>query len=74
MPLINVKIIENVFTVEQKRDIVERLTEAMVSIEGENMRPVTWVVVEEVASGDWGIGGNPLTTADVKALAAGVPV
>ena len=73
MPLINVKVIENVFTAEQRRDIVERLTEAMVDIEGENMRPVTWVIVEEVTSGDWGIGGNPLTTADVKALAAGVP-
>jgi len=43
----------------------------MVEIEGENMRPVTWVVVEEVHSGDWGIAGNPTTTADVKALAAG---
>jgi 4-oxalocrotonate tautomerase len=43
----------------------------MVSIEGENMRGVTWCVVEEVKSGDWGIGGNPLTTADVKKLAAG---
>ncbi len=74
MPLINVKVIENVFTTEQKRDIVERLTDAMVTIEGENMRPVTWVVVEEVRSGDWGIGGNPLTTADVKALAAAIPV
>ena len=45
----------------------------MVEIEGENMRPVTWCVVREVASGDWGIAGNPLTTADVHALAAGVP-
>lgn len=73
MPLINVKVIENVFTAEQKRDVVERLTEAMVTIEGENMRAVTWVIVEEVSSGDWGIGGKPLTTADVKALAAEVP-
>ena len=73
MPLINVKVIENVFTAEQKRDIVGRLTEAMVDIEGENMRSVTWVIVEEVNSGDWGIGGTPLTSADVKALAAGVP-
>jgi len=73
VPLINVKVIENVFNAEQKRDIVRRLTEAMVDIEGENMRPVTWVIVEEVSSGDWGIGGKPLTTADVKALAAGVP-
>jgi 4-oxalocrotonate tautomerase len=70
MPLINVKVIEDVFTPEQKRQIVERLTDAMVSIEGEAMRGVTWVVVEDVHSGDWGIGGNPLTTADVKALAA----
>ena len=73
MPLINVKLIENVFTPDQKREIVERLTDAMVSIEGENMRSVTWVVVEEVHSGDWGIGGTPLTTEDVKSLAAGTP-
>lgn len=73
MPLINVKVIENVFTAEQKREVVERLTEAMVSVEGENMRPVTWVILEEVRSGDWAIGGNALTTADVQALAAGVP-
>jgi 4-oxalocrotonate tautomerase len=69
--VINVKLIENVFTPDQKQEVVRRLTDAMVSIEGENMRSVTWVVVEEVASGDWGIGGQPLTTQDVKALAAG---
>ena len=74
MPLINVKLIEGVFDTDQKREIVTRLTDAMVQIEGENMRPVTWVVVEEVPSGQWGIGGNPMTTADVKALATGVPV
>jgi 4-oxalocrotonate tautomerase len=71
MPLIQVKVIEGVFTSQQKQAIVKKLTDAMVSIEGENMRPVTWCVVEEVKSGDWAIGGNPLTTADVKALAAG---
>ncbi|HEY5438269.1 MAG TPA: 4-oxalocrotonate tautomerase family protein [Acidimicrobiales bacterium] len=74
MPLINVKIIEGVFTTNQKQDMVRRLTDTMVEIEGENMRPVTWVVVEEVKSGDWGIGGNPLSTSDVKTLAAGQPV
>jgi 4-oxalocrotonate tautomerase len=71
MPLINVKLIQDVFTPDQKRAIIERLTDAMVSIEGENIRSVTWVVVEEVGSGDWGIGGKPLSTEDVKALAAG---
>ncbi len=51
--------------------IIHRLTDAMVSIEGEAMRGVTWCVVEEVESGDWGIGGKALTTADVRALARG---
>jgi len=71
MPFINVKVIEDVFSKEQKQEIVRKLTDAMVSIEGENMRPVTWCVLEEVKSGDWGIAGNPLTTADVLALAKG---
>ncbi|MEZ6115765.1 MAG: 4-oxalocrotonate tautomerase family protein [Pirellulaceae bacterium] len=73
MPLVNVKLIEGVFTSEQKQEMIRKLTDAMVSIEGENMRSVTWVVVEEVKSGDWGIGGNPLTTTDVKDLANGNP-
>ena len=71
MPFVNVKVIEGVFDADQKREMVERLTETMVGIEGENMREVTWVVVEEVRSGDWGIGGKALRTEDVKALAAG---
>ena len=71
MPFVNVKLIEGVFSDAQKKQIVEKVTEAMVSIEGENMRPVTWVVVEEVKSGDWAIGGKPLSTDDVKALASG---
>jgi 4-oxalocrotonate tautomerase len=74
LPLVNVKLVEGVFSSEQKQQIVRDLTETMVAIEGENMRPVTVVIVEEVKSGDWGIAGNPLTTADVKALAAGSPV
>ena len=63
--------IEGVFTSAQKQEMIRKLTDTMVSIEGENMRPVTWVVIEEVKSGEWGVGGNPLTTNDVKALAAG---
>lgn len=74
MPFINVKVIEDVFTDAQKRDIVAKLTDAMVAIEGEPMRGVTWVVIDEVKSGDWAIGGQPLTTEAVRELAAGVPV
>ena len=70
MPLINVKVIEGVFSAEQKTQIIRKLTDAMVEIEGEAMRAVTWTVIDEVRSGDWGIAGKPLTTGDVKALAA----
>lgn len=68
MPLINVKLIDGVFSPVQKQQIAEKLTDAMVSIEGEALRSVTWVVIEEVKSGDWAIGGHSLTTADVHAL------
>jgi 4-oxalocrotonate tautomerase len=73
MPFINVKVIEGVFSSEQKSQIIRKLTDAMVAIEGEAMRPVTWAVIEEVKSGDWGIAGKPLSTADVHALAAARP-
>jgi 4-oxalocrotonate tautomerase len=71
MPLIQVRVIKDVFSKEQKGQIISKLTDAIVSIERENMRGVTWCVIEEVESGDWGIGGNALTTADVHALARG---
>ena len=75
MPLIQVSVIKGVFSPQQKTQMISRLTDAMVSIEGENMRGVTWVKVDEIESGDWGIGGQVLTTEAVRALAAGkVPV
>ena len=71
MPQIDVHLIENVFTPDQKRQMIQKLTDAMVSIEGENMRGVTWVKIFEVASGEWGIGGQPMTTEAVRRLASG---
>ena len=73
VPIINVKLIEGVFTADEKEVRIEKLTDAMVSIEGEAMRQVTWVVVEESGSGDWGLGGKLLHTADVLSI-GGAPV
>jgi len=50
-------------------DII-KVTEAMIEVEGETMRPVTWVRINEVAQGDWAIGGQMLKAADVHAMAA----
>jgi 4-oxalocrotonate tautomerase len=53
--------------------MIRKLTDTMVSIEGENLRPMTLVLVEEIKSGDWGVGGRGYTTGDVHALAAARP-
>lgn len=71
MPFINVKVIEGVFSPEQKGQIAERLTDALVSVEGESMRGVTWCAIEEIKSGDFAIGGQSLTTEAVLAMASG---
>jgi 4-oxalocrotonate tautomerase len=71
MPLIQVKLIEEVFTPAQKKEIITKLTDAIVAIEGENLRPFTLVTIEDVRSGDWGVGGKTLTTGDVHAVQAG---
>jgi 4-oxalocrotonate tautomerase len=71
MPLVEVKGIKGVFSDDQKREVIERMTDVLCDVEGEYMRPVTFVLFEEIESGDWGIGGNALSTADVHALKAG---
>jgi 4-oxalocrotonate tautomerase len=72
MPLIQIKLIEGVFTADQKQQMIENVTDAMVSVEGENMRPLTWVLVQEdVKSGDWGIGGQGATVEAVREIASG---
>jgi 4-oxalocrotonate tautomerase len=68
MPMVTVKLIEEVFTSQHNQEMISKITDTMAGIEGESLRPVTWVFVEEVRSGDWGIGGNGLTTAGVRAL------
>jgi 4-oxalocrotonate tautomerase len=71
MPLVTIDVIKNVFTPKQKQELIARVTEAMIQVEGENMRPVTWVRINEFESGDWAIGGRALKATDVQALAAG---
>ena len=71
MPLVTIDVIKNVFTPAQKETMIEKVTDAMVEVEGEAMRPVTWVRINEVEGGDWAIGGRRLSAADVHAMAKG---
>lgn len=70
MPLVTIDLIGDVFTPSQKRELIERVTDAVVSVEGEALRPVTWVRIQEFGQGAWAIGGKPLMASDVHALAA----
>lgn len=71
MPLVTIDVIKNVFTPQQKEQLIEKVTAAMIEVEGETMRPVTWVRINEFESGDWAIGGKRLSTTDVHAMAKG---
>ncbi len=71
MPLIHVTLIENVFSQAQKQEMIQKLTDAMVSIEGEKLRSLTWVVIEEVKDGNWEIGGKPLSSGETRQLSGG---
>ncbi|HXP42690.1 MAG TPA: hypothetical protein VN833_20720 [Candidatus Acidoferrales bacterium] len=51
--------------------MIQKLTDAMVLIEGEKLRSLTWVVIEEVKDGNLGIGGTPLSSGDARELSGG---
>lgn len=67
MPLVDIELIEGVFDDDQKRRMIRDVTEAMIGVEGEALRSVTWVRVQEIPSGAWAIGGEPMTTKAVRA-------
>lgn len=60
MPLVKITSPEGVFTDEQRRAMIERVTEAMIEVEGESFRDKTWVIYEEVPEGSFAIGGTPI--------------
>ncbi len=70
MPLVDIHVIEGVFTKAEKQNMIKKVTDTMVEIEGEALRGVTWVRVKEIASGEWGIGGETLSAENVKAMQA----
>jgi 4-oxalocrotonate tautomerase len=70
MPLVTIDVIKDVFTPDQKQNLNKRVTEAMLSVEGEALRGVTWVRLQETEQGDWAIGGQTLRACDVHALAS----
>ena len=73
MPFVEVKVIENVFTHQEKQEIVKKITDIFVSYMGENLRQHTMVVVQEIKEGEWGIGGQGITADMVHAMEKAIP-
>jgi 4-oxalocrotonate tautomerase len=73
MPFVEIKVFEGELSKEQTQEMIQEITEVVVSFAGENLRQATWVVVQEVKSGNWGVGGKPLGLNDIRAIQAGKP-
>ena len=73
MPVVNVRVMENVLTPDQKTEIAKQVTETCASVIGEPARELTWVIVDDIASGALSIGGNRITTEAVQDILAGAP-
>ncbi len=70
MPLVQIHVFENELTQEQAKEIIAKVTSAVTEVTSEKLREVTWVTINEINSGHWGVGGNALGLDDVKALIA----
>lgn len=68
MPLVDIQLIKDAFTPEQKQEMIQNVTDAMLATEGEAMREVTWVRIHEINSGEWAIGGKAVTADAVRAM------
>jgi len=70
MPLIRIDVFEDELSHEQAKDLINKITDVVTEVTSEKLRDVTWVIVNEVKDGHWGVGGNPLGLDDVKKLIA----
>ena len=73
MPLVEIKVFEGELSEAQTKDVIQKITDVMVSFSGENLRPATWVVVQEVKSDNWGVGGKALGLNDIRAMQTSKP-
>jgi len=60
MPYVNVKITREGATTEQKAQLIAGMTQVLVDVLGKNPQ-TTVVVIDEVETENWGIGGESVT-------------
>jgi 4-oxalocrotonate tautomerase len=73
MPYINCRVMEGVLSEDQKAEIAERITETFATVVGEPVRGLTWVIIDDISTGQLTIGGRPITTEGVNEILDGAP-
>jgi 4-oxalocrotonate tautomerase len=68
MPIITIKVFQDELTTKQTGQLIGDITEAVIPFVGEALRNSTWVLVEEIKNGSWGIGGKPFGLPDVRRI------
>jgi len=68
VPLVNVRVFKDELSAAQSKDLIGKITDAVTEVTSEKLREVTWVIIEEVKDGQWGVGGDALALDDVKKL------
>jgi 4-oxalocrotonate tautomerase len=69
LPLVQIKGVGGYLTLAQKQEMIRKVADAILSVEGEGLRQVTWVTIEDVQPGACGVGGKPVTDNDLRTLA-----
>lgn len=70
MPMINIRMVEGTYDRSEKDRIIQGVTDTVVAVKGEGVRPFVTVLIEDVGSGEWGAGGQSVTTDLVLKLIA----
>jgi len=60
MPFVNIRITKEGATAEQKQQLIEGVTDLLADVLGKNPK-TTFVIIDEVETDNWGIGGESVT-------------
>ena len=62
MPVITIQVIEGVVltSLEQKRELLKKMTDTFISVVGDVARPYTYCIIQETPPMEWSIAGTPL--------------
>lgn len=68
MPLVRIDVFQDELSPKQSRALITEITNVVARVTSEKLRDVTWVMINEVKDGHWGVAGNALGLDDVKKL------